>query len=66
VYPNPEFPWTPAGEAKPDPAAVKARIEAIIAEVNQRLLPYQKIARTSIVEERMEETTTKKIKRDMV
>jgi long-chain acyl-CoA synthetase len=66
VYPNPEFPWSPAGEAKPDPATVKARINAIIAEVNQRLLPYQKIARTSIVKERMEETTTKKIKRDMV
>jgi long-chain acyl-CoA synthetase len=66
VYPNPEFPWNPAGEAKPDPAAVKARIEAIITEVNQRLLAYQKIARTVIVEERMEETTTKKIKRDAV
>jgi long-chain acyl-CoA synthetase len=66
VYPNQEFPWSPAGEAKPDPAAVKARIDAIIAEVNLRLLPYQKIARISIVEERMEETTTKKIKRDAV
>ena len=67
VYPNPEFPWNPAGgEAKPDAAAVKARIEAIIAEVNQRLLPYQKIARTVILEERMEETTTKKIKREAV
>jgi long-chain acyl-CoA synthetase len=67
VYPNPEFPWNPAGEeSKPDAAAVKARIEAVIAEVNQRLLPYQKIARTVILEERMEETTTKKIKREAV
>jgi long-chain acyl-CoA synthetase len=67
VYPNPEFPWNPAGSgAPPDAAAVKARIGAIIAEVNQRLLPYQKIARTVIVEARMEETTTKKIKRDTV
>jgi long-chain acyl-CoA synthetase len=66
VYPNQEFPWTAAGGAAPDKALVKARIEAIIAEVNQRLLPYQKIARTVILEERMEETTTKKIKRDAV
>jgi long-chain acyl-CoA synthetase len=69
VYPNPEFAWNggnSGGNAKPDRDTVKARIEAIIAEVNQRLLPYQKIARTVIVEERMEETTTKKIKRDAV
>jgi long-chain acyl-CoA synthetase len=73
VYPNPEFPWngatageSPAGGGGPDKAAVTARINAIIAEVNQRLLPYQKIARISVLEERMEETTTKKIKRDAV
>jgi long-chain acyl-CoA synthetase len=68
VYPNPEFPWsTAAGEnVKPDRETVKDRIETIIAEVNQRLLPYQKIARAVILNERMEETTTKKIKRDAV
>ncbi|MDR0624638.1 MAG: AMP-binding protein [Treponema sp.] len=66
VYPNQEFPWNSAGEAAPDARAVEARIEAIIAEVNQRLLPYQKIARTVILEKRMEETTTKKIKREAV
>jgi long-chain acyl-CoA synthetase len=67
VYPNPDFSWAPAGAgAKPDQALVKSRIEAIITEVNLRLLPYQKIARTVILEERMEETTTKKIKRDAV
>jgi long-chain acyl-CoA synthetase len=64
VYPNPEFPWAENGS--PDKAAVKTRIDAIIAEVNQRLLPYQKIARTFILDKRMEETTTKKIKRDAV
>ncbi|MDR2194272.1 MAG: AMP-binding protein [Treponema sp.] len=45
---------------------VKTRIDAIISEVNQRLLPYQKIEKTTILDERMEETTTKKIKRDAV
>jgi long-chain acyl-CoA synthetase len=71
VYPNPEFAWNgspgAAGAgAQPDKAVVKARIEAVITEVNQRLLPYQKIARIIILDERMEETTTKKIKRDAV
>jgi long-chain acyl-CoA synthetase len=34
--------------------------------VNQRLLPYQRIEKTTILEEPMEMTTTKKIKRDSV
>jgi long-chain acyl-CoA synthetase len=66
VYPNQEFLWNGREGAAPDKALITARIEAIIAEVNQRLLPYQKIARTVVLEERMEETTTKKIKRDAV
>ncbi|MDR0785862.1 MAG: AMP-binding protein [Treponema sp.] len=46
--------------------AVKVRIDAIISEVNQRLQPYQKITRATILADRMEETTTKKIKRDAI
>jgi long-chain acyl-CoA synthetase len=65
VYPNPEFKWNENGSA-PDKDAVKAQIDAIIGAVNQRLLPYQKIARTTVLEEPMEMTTTKKIKRDAV
>jgi long-chain acyl-CoA synthetase len=45
---------------------VKTRIDAIISEVNQRLLPYQKIERTVILNQPMEETTTKKIKREVL
>ncbi|MDR2536068.1 MAG: AMP-binding protein [Treponema sp.] len=45
---------------------IKTRIDEIIAEVNQRLLPYQKIEKITILQERMEETTTKKIKRNAV
>jgi long-chain acyl-CoA synthetase len=45
---------------------VKNRIHQIISEVNQRLLPYQKIGKTTILDQRLEETTTKKIKRDAV
>jgi long-chain acyl-CoA synthetase len=69
VYPNPEFfknlPGT-EGEKTVSKEEIKARIEKIIAEVNQRLLPYQRIARVRILDEPMEMTTTKKIKRDAV
>jgi long-chain acyl-CoA synthetase len=59
VYPTPElFKDTPKAE-------VQQKIEKIVAEVNQRLLSYQKITRTVILDERLEETTTKKIKRDI-
>ncbi|MDR1059283.1 MAG: AMP-binding protein [Treponema sp.] len=64
VYPNPEM--KDESGAALSQEVVKARIDKIISEVNQRLLPYQKIIRTVILEERMEETTTKKIKRDSV
>ncbi|MDR2144075.1 MAG: AMP-binding protein [Treponema sp.] len=47
-------------------AEIKDRVNAIISEVNQRLLPYQRIERTEILSEPMEMTTTKKIKRDTV
>jgi long-chain acyl-CoA synthetase len=61
VYPNPEF----KGEngAALSKEQMKTRIEKIIAEVNQRRLPYQRIEQTTIWDEPMEMTTTKKIKR---
>jgi long-chain acyl-CoA synthetase len=45
---------------------IKQRIDKIISQVNTRLLPYQKIEKTIILDEPMEMTTTKKIKRDRV
>jgi long-chain acyl-CoA synthetase len=65
VYPNAEIFRDPSG-ATVGAEAIKARIEEIIAEVNPRLLPYQKIERVVILDEPMEMTTTKKIKRDAV
>ncbi|MDR3174399.1 MAG: AMP-binding protein [Treponema sp.] len=65
VYPNADAFKDPAGNTA-DKEAIKARIEKIIAEVNQRLLSYQKIERVVILDEPMEMTTTKKIKRDAV
>ncbi|MDR1507399.1 MAG: AMP-binding protein [Treponema sp.] len=60
VYPTPEW-----AEGKTE-ADIEARANAIVSEVNQRLLPYQRIERTAIRKEPMEMTTTKKIKRDTV
>ncbi|MDR0562184.1 MAG: AMP-binding protein [Spirochaetaceae bacterium] len=47
-----------------DAPQITTRIEQIVSEVNQRLLYYQKIEKITILQERMEETTTKKIKRN--
>ncbi|MCL2801553.1 MAG: AMP-binding protein [Treponema sp.] len=61
VYPTPEF-KNAKGEtlSKED---MKIRIESIVSEVNQRLQPWQKINRTTVLDQAMEMTTTKKIKR---
>jgi long-chain acyl-CoA synthetase len=63
VFPNLELFKTPDGKQKPK-AEIVSRIEAIVSEVNQRLLPYQRIEKTTVLEEAMEMTTTKKIKRN--
>jgi long-chain acyl-CoA synthetase len=61
VYPNPEYKDEKGGH--PSAEDVGKRIGQIISEVNQRLQPYQKIAKTVILDKPMEMTTTKKIKR---
>jgi hypothetical protein len=61
VFPSQEF--FKDGQS---PEEIKTRINQIISEVNQWLLPYQKIDKIKILQERMEETTTKKIKRNEV
>jgi len=61
VYPNPEF--KDENGAIPSGEQMKNRIDKIISIVNQRLLPYQRIEKTTILNKQMEMTTTKKIKR---
>jgi long-chain acyl-CoA synthetase len=61
VYPNPEF--KDETSSRPSGEKMKVRINNIISIVNQRLLPYQRIERTTILDQPMEMTTTKKIKR---
>ncbi len=41
----------------------EARMQAIVDEVNQKLLPYQKILRVKVLRKPLEMTTTKKVKR---
>jgi long-chain acyl-CoA synthetase len=64
VYPNPEF--KDENGVTPSAEQMKARIDRIVSIVNQRLLPYQRIERTTILDKQMEMTTTKKIKRGMM
>ncbi|MFP4535949.1 MAG: AMP-dependent synthetase/ligase [Spirochaetaceae bacterium] len=67
VYPNEEFFKTAGEEGAPaSKEAVTHRVREIVSEVNQRLLPYQRISRTTFLEEPLEMTTTKKIKRHAV
>jgi long-chain acyl-CoA synthetase len=61
VYPNPEF--KDENGVIPSKGHMAARIDRIISIVNQRLLPYQRIEKTTILDKQMEMTTTKKIKR---
>ncbi len=67
VYPNYEF-FKTAGAAGEAATAeeIKARVDEIIAEVNRDLMPYKRIERIEILEEPMEMTTTKKVKRHKV
>jgi len=61
VFPNPEFKDENGKTLSKE--EMKDRINKIIIEVNQRLLPYQRIERTTILDSPLEMTTTKKIKR---
>ncbi|MDR2796756.1 MAG: AMP-binding protein [Treponema sp.] len=67
VYPSPDFfKNLPEAASSGTKESISTRINQIISEVNQRLLPYQRIEKTSILDEPMEMTTTKKIKRDRI
>ena len=46
-----------------DDAKVEKEIEGIIGIVNKKLLPYQRITKTTFLKEPLEMTTTKKVKR---
>jgi len=70
VHPNPDLFKLPAGAGEEDAAAFRTgtevRIKALVEEVNRGLQPYQRIKRVIVLDEPMEMTTTKKIKRHAV
>ena len=43
--------------------AAEERLREIVDEVNQKLLPYQKISKVTVLRERLAETTKKTVKR---
>ncbi len=47
-------------------AKIAERMDAIVAEVNRKLQSYKKITRTTVVDEPLEMTSTKKVKRFIV
>ena len=62
IYPNIDV-FQQEGKTGFPRETIEARIDAIIREVNQDLLPYKRISKFEVLEEPMEMTTTKKIKR---
>jgi long-chain acyl-CoA synthetase len=65
IYPNPEV-FAPSGKPAVPREQVEHRIREIVDTVNRDLLPYQRIKRVIVLDEPMEMTTTKKIKRHAV
>jgi long-chain acyl-CoA synthetase len=56
IYPNKEA-------LTGSPEEIRNRIQALVDEVNKNLLPYQRITQVTVLEDAMEMTTSKKIKR---
>ena len=66
IYPNQELFEQQLRRGAAGRTAIEERINAIVAEVNQQMTPYQRINRVQLIDEPMEMTTTKKIKRHAV
>jgi long-chain acyl-CoA synthetase len=63
VYPEQEWLKKLAGTEAEAYKVAEARMEAIVEEVNQKLLPYQKILRVRVLHKPLEMTTTREVKR---
>ncbi len=64
LFPNAEH-FKPAGEGAQamDWDAAESRLREVVETVNQKLLPYQKISKVTVLRERLAETTKKTVKR---
>ncbi|MFP4510161.1 MAG: AMP-dependent synthetase/ligase [Spirochaetaceae bacterium] len=68
IYPNPEAIQS-IGEKRGSimsPEDIHSHLMGIVSEVNKSMLPYKRIEKIHVVDEPMEMTTTKKIKRHAV
>ena len=63
VHPDPDWLKRLGSDEGQAMAAAELRVRKIVEEVNQKLLPYQKITKVSLLAEALEMTTTKKVKR---
>jgi len=66
IFPNAErFKVEPQGSQAQglDWKAAEVRLKSIVEEVNQKLLPYQKISKVTVLREKLAETTKKTVKR---
>ena len=64
LFPNAErFKTGSDATAAVDWAAAEAKVRAIVDTVNQRLQPYQKITKVTLLRERLAETTKRTVKR---
>lgn len=66
IYPSPDWISKLTAEAGSQAKAwdeAEGKLKSFVEEVNQKLRPYQKITRVTILREPMEMTTTKKVKR---
>ncbi|MDX9957579.1 MAG: AMP-binding protein [Spirochaetia bacterium] len=68
VYPSKEFFEQAASKSGQtiDAGDVESRIRHVLDEVNAKMLPYQRIDKLTILDEPLEMTTTKKVKRFVV
>jgi long-chain acyl-CoA synthetase len=66
LYPNLEMFKAEGAGAAPEWKAIEARLHHLVHEVNQKLHPYQRISKVTVLHEKLAETTTRKVKRHTV
>ncbi|TVR30788.1 MAG: long-chain fatty acid--CoA ligase [Spirochaetaceae bacterium] len=66
IYPSQELFEQQLQRGEAGRKAIEERINEVVAEVNHQMTPYQRINRVVLLDEPMEMTTTKKIKRHSV
>jgi long-chain acyl-CoA synthetase len=66
VYPDLDYFGEDAVNNEEKWQEIESRVQSVVQEVNQKLMPYQRVQRVTVLKSPMEMTTTKKIKRHKV